>query len=114
MSTVDDKFPPLSELLNAAINETLDWYPVVNFRKNHTQTDVSYEEQLFEIKVCVESIYSYLDLMNTGFVSNIIIAVFPGGGKTFVIMYIVIYDCSKVLSVIKVSMMCHLKIQICG
>ena len=52
--------------------------------------------------------------MNTGFLKNIIIAGFPGGGKTFVMMYIVIYDRSKGLNVITVSMMCHLEIQLGG
>ena len=60
-------------------------------QKTPTQTDAPYKEQLFVIKVCVESINSYLDFMNTGFVKNIIIAGFPGGGKTSVMMYIVIY-----------------------
>ena len=45
---------PLDELLNASINEPLDWDPVVNFRKTTTQTGASYEEQLFVMKVYVE------------------------------------------------------------
>ena len=40
-----------------------------------------YEEQLFAIKVYVESTNLYLDLMNTDFEKNIVIAVFPGGEK---------------------------------
>ena len=72
---------PFYELLNTTIYEPLDWYPVINFRKTPTQNDASYEEQLFVIKVCVESINPYLDVINTGFAKNIIIAVFPGSGK---------------------------------
>ena len=52
--------PPLNELLNTTIDEHLDWDPVVNIRKTPTQTDASYEEQMFVIKVCVGSINSYL------------------------------------------------------
>ena len=52
--------------------------------------------------------------MNTGFVKNIFIAGFTGGGKTFVMMYIVIDYCSKVLTVITVAMMFHQSIQLCG
>ena len=52
--------------------------------------------------------------MNTGLVKNIIIAGFPGGGKIFVTMYIVIYSRSKVLTVITVFMMCHREIQLGG
>ena len=40
-------------LLNATIDEPLDWDPVVNFRKKPTQNDASYEEKLFAIEVCV-------------------------------------------------------------
>ena len=52
--------------------------------------------------------------MNTGFVKNITIARFTGGGKTFVIVYIVIYSHSKGLTVITVAMMWHLAIQLGG
>ena len=73
------QFTPLDELLNSTIYEPLDWDPLVNFRKNPTKTDASYKEHTPPIKACVESINSYLDLINTGFVKNIIIAGFPGG-----------------------------------
>ena len=105
---------PLDELLNATIIEPLDWDPIVNFRKTPTQTDASYKEQLLAIKVCVESINSYLDLMNNSFVKNIIIAGFSGGGKKFVMMYIIIHALSKGLTVITVAMMCHQAIQLGG
>ena len=52
--------------------------------------------------------------MNTGFVKNIIIAVFTGGGKKFVMMYIVIFARSKGLTVVTVAMMCHQAIQLGG
>ena len=34
---------PLDKLLDATIDEILDWDPVVNFRKTTTQTDTSYK-----------------------------------------------------------------------
>ena len=52
--------------------------------------------------------------MNNGLVENIIIAVFPGGGNIFFIMYIVIYDHSKGLTVITFDMMYHRAIQLGG
>ena len=52
--------------------------------------------------------------MNNGFVKNIIISGFTGGGKKFVMMYIVIYDRSKLLNVITVAVMCHQSIQLGG
>ena len=67
MHTVDVKPPPFDELLNVTIDELLDWDPVVNIRKTPMKTDSSYKEQLFAVKVCVESINSYIYLMNNGF-----------------------------------------------
>ena len=58
----------------------------------------------------VESINSYLDLINNEFVNNMIIAVFPDYGKTFVMMHIVIYARSKLLTVITVAIMFHQEI----
>ena len=73
--------PLLDELLNSTIDEPLYWDPVVIFRNIPTQIDTSYEEQLSAITGCVESINSYLFIINTGFLKNIIIEIFPGGGK---------------------------------
>ena len=64
--------------------------------------------------MCVESLNSYLELMNTGFVENIIILVFPGGAKIFFMMYIVIYGLSKLLTLIAVAVMFHQAIQLSG
>ena len=52
--------------------------------------------------------------MNNGFVNNIIIAGFSGGGKTFVMMYMVIYARLKGLTVITFSIMCHRAVQLGG
>ena len=52
--------------------------------------------------------------MNNGFVKNLLIAGFLGGGKKFVMMYIVIYDRSKGLTVIIVAMIFHRAIQLGG
>ena len=106
--------PPPDKLLNTTIDEPSYWDLVVNFRKTPTQTDASYEEQLFTIKVCVESINSCLYLMNTISVNNVIIAGFPGGGKKIVMMYIVINSRSKGLAVITVAMIFHQAIQLGG
>ena len=61
----------------------------------------------------VESINSYFDLMNIGFVKTIIITGFPCDGKK-IIMNIVIYDSSKGLTVITADMMYHRAIQLVG
>ena len=63
---------------------------------------------------CAESINSYLYFMNNGFVKNIIIAGFPGGGKILFMVYIVIYSPSRVLTVITFAMMCHQEVKLGG
>ena len=45
--------PPLDLLPSGTIYESLYWDMFVNFIKTPTQTDASYEEQFFAIKVCV-------------------------------------------------------------
>ena len=52
--------------------------------------------------------------MDTGFVKNIIITGFTCSGKTFFVMYIIIYAGSKGLTVITVAMVCHQEIQLGG
>ena len=64
--------------------------------------------------MCVESINSYLDLINTSFAKNIIIEGFTGDGKESVMIYILIYSLSKGLKVITVAMMYHRAIKIGG
>ena len=106
--------PSHNELLNATKDEPLNWDPVSNFVKSPQQSDASFEEQLFAIRVCVQSIDSYLNVMDMHFVKNVIITGFPGGGKTFIMMYIVLYARSKGLNVITCAMMCHRAIQLGG
>ena len=106
--------PSINELLNATKDNPLDWDPVSIFRQSPQQSDESYDEQLLAIKTCVKLIDSYLDVTDTKFNKNIIIAGFPGGGKTFIMMYVVIYARSRGLNVITVAMMCHRAIQLGG
>ena len=78
------------------------------------ETETAVKNVQVTIKVCVQLIDSYLDLMDTHFVKNITITGFPGGGKTFIMMYMVIYAHSKELNVITCAMMCHRVIQLGG
>ena len=50
--------------------------------------------------------------MNNDFIKNIIIAGFPGSRKTFIMMYIVLYACSKGLTIVTIAMMSHRAIQL--
>ena len=70
--------PSQNELINTTKDEPLHWDPVSGFIKSPQQLDASCERQLFAIKVCVQLIDTYLDLLDTRFVKNIIITGFPG------------------------------------
>lgn len=106
--------PSAESLENASYDEPLDWDPVNSFIRSPNQSEESFSEQLFAIRTCVESINSYIDVMNTKYTKNVIIAGFPGGGKTFVLMYVVLYARSRGLNVVTVAMMSHRAIQLGG
>ena len=106
--------PSLDDLMTATKDSPLNWDAITNFSKSPVQSMESYEEQLFAVKICIESIDKYGSVMNTEHVKNIIIAGFPGGGKTFLMMYVVIYARSKGLTVVSVAMMSHRAIQLGG
>ena len=69
---------------------------------------------MIAIKTCVDSIDKYRSVMNNQYVKNVIITGFPGEGKTFVMMYVVLYARSKGLVVISIAMMSHRAIQLGG
>lgn len=62
----------------------------------------------------MKSIDSCLDVTNSRFVKNVIIAGFLDSSKTFIVMYIVIYSYSKGLIVVTLAMTCHSSIQLGG
>lgn len=106
--------PSFEDLTSATLDNPLHWDPVINFTRSPGQSLASFEEQIFAIKTCVESIDKHSSLMNNEYVKNIIVAGFPGGGKTFVMMYVVIYAQSIGLTVVTTAMMSHLAIQLGG
>ena len=106
--------PSFNHLINATQDTPLNWNPVTNFKKSSSQSEASYNEQLFAIRNCMESIDKYGDVMNNDFIKNFIIAGFPGGGKTFIMMYMVLYARSQGLTVVTVAMIAHRAIQLGG
>ena len=52
--------------------------------------------------------------MSKGYTKNVIIVGFPGGGKTFLMMFLMIYAILRGLNVISVAMMAHRAIQLGG
>ena len=106
--------PSTEDLINATTDNPIDWDPISSFTKSDSQSDESFREQQFAIKICVNAIYSYLDIMNKSFTKNVIIAGFPGIGKTFTLMYVCLFVRSQGLAVISTVMMSHRAIQLGG
>ena len=52
--------------------------------------------------------------MNVQYTKNVIITGFPGGGKTFIMMYLVLHARSKGLTVVTVALMAHRAMQLGG
>ena len=83
--------PSLQELIEASLDDPLQWNAIDNFKKSPNQSEESYQEQLFCIISCVQSIDNYINFMKKRYTKNVIITGFPGGGKTFCMIYI-LYD----------------------
>lgn len=106
--------PSTDDLMRATLDEPLQWDPIANFVRSSNQSLESYREQLFAIKECVKAINNHVNIMRNRFVKNIIIAGFPGGGKTFCMMFIVLYARSRGLNVLPTAMMSHRAVQLGG
>ena len=72
-------------------------------------------EQKLAIKTCVEAINSYRDLSSQGvYIKNVGIRGFPGSGKSWSMMYCMLYAISKGLNVVSTAMMCKRALQLGG
>ena len=106
---------PFHEQLNAAtFDKPVNWDAISNFTRGENQSMNSYNEQLLAVRIGVDAIDNYLCIMNIQYTKNVIITGFPGRGKTFVMMYVVLYARSKGLTVITVALMAHRAIQLGG
>ena len=106
--------PSLDVLMETTLENQVNWDPVSNFQQSELQSNDSYREQLFAIKNCVKSIDDYMNVMKSTYTKNVMIVGFPGGGKTFIMMYVLIYAISKGLCIISVAMMAHRACQLGG
>ena len=82
------------------------------FRKKFNQSDESFLEQKFAIETCTHAIDSYRDLSNQSiYVKNIGIS---GGGKTWSMIYCILYACSKGLTIVSAAIMYKRALQLGG
>ena len=107
--------PTKVELIGASPTYPLEWNPVASFSKSPLQSVASFEEQKLAVETCVDAIDSYRNLMDqNSYTKNVGIRGSPGGGKTWCMMYILLYAISQGNTVITTAMMCKRALQLGG
>ena len=106
--------PSNNELETASYFTPVDWDAKTCFKKFQNQTDDSYEEQKLAIETCVDAIDAYRNTLQDSFIKHVGILGFPGGGKTWCMMYCLLYSISRGLKVTTTAMMCNRALQLGG
>ena len=107
--------PRKDDLLNSSLELRLDWDPVVNFKKSEMQSEESYIEQKFAIHSCKNAIDAYSNTINQlTMTKSIVIRGHPGAGKSFCMMYMMIYAISQGYFITPIAKMSHRGLQIGG
>ena len=65
--------PSKDSLINTRLDWPLRWDPVESFCRNPCQSQASFEEQLFTIRTCVDTINDYCDVMNSRSYTKILV-----------------------------------------
>jgi predicted GIY-YIG superfamily endonuclease len=109
------QIPTKQDLIESSSDNQLDWDPVNSLSRNVSQSEESFDEQQFAIRKIVESINRYRNLSSqTIYTKNIGIRGSPGGGKTWCMMYLVLYAISQGNVVVTTALMCKRAIQLGG
>ena len=107
--------PSKDQIEISSSQNQLQWDAVETLTKNPNQSEDSFLEQKLAIKTCVEAINSYRDLSSQGvYIKNVGIRGFPGSGKSWSMMYCMLYAISKGLNVVSTAMMCKRALQLGG
>ena len=107
--------PSKDELVTCSKNDPLQWNAHESFSRNDNQSNDSFVEQRFAIKMCLDTIERYCNLWEVdSYTKNICIRGFPGSGKTWCALYLSLYALSKGLTVVTTAILAKRAIQIGG
>ena len=107
--------PSIEELQHAKKSAPIQWNASECLVKNSNQSEQSFDEQIFAVKICTEALDSYIDLWEQKcYTKNICIRGVPGGGKTWCAMYCTLYALSKGLNVMTTAILAKRAIQLGG
>lgn len=114
-AVIDCNIPSRESLVNASLENPVEWDAVANFKKSPNQSDESYIEQLRAVRICAKQIDSHCNWNESGtYTKNVILSGFPGAGKSFLLMYVGIYSLCKGLFSLATAMMAHRAVQLGG
>ena len=107
--------PSKEDLIAVTMDNTINWDPIEMFRKGTNQTNESYEEQKLAISLCKKAIDSYINPSSQlTLTKSVAIRGHPGAGKTFCMLYVVIYAITKGLFISPTAKMSHRALQLGG
>ena len=96
--------PSKEALLNATIENPLNWDLPTAFQKSDIQSNESFQEQKLAIDICAASINSFSNPGHINYVKNTIITGAPGCGKTYIMSMLALYARSKGLNIYPTSL----------
>ena len=98
--------PSIERLVNATKESPTNWNAYDDFRISDGQSMESFGEQKFAIQNGVKTINRYISIFDsTTVLKNQVLAGAPGSGKSFLMMYLVLYSMSVGLNPLISSMM---------
>lgn len=98
--------PSRKNAVKATKVRRIDWNPLDCIKKKVDQTDASYEEQRFALKLGIDAINSYSQQLGSkGYTKGILTNGAPGAGKTFVTQAAGFYAITQGLKVMSSSLM---------
>ena len=99
--------PSKQALQSCSNTNPLHWDAVGSHSKSNNQSNESYEEQKLAIQSSIDSIDSYRHFhTRSSYMKNKCIRGSPGGGKTWCMMYCLLYAISKRLIVTTTALQC--------
>ena len=100
------KIPDIEFIESVSRNNTVQWNPMEVFTQTDVQSDESYKEQQFAMKLGIDAVDHYSNGYNHGVhTKGILNNGAPGAGKTFVLQIVVLYAISRGLNVMSTSVM---------
>ena len=104
--------PDKETLLNATKENPTTWNPIEMYHRSQEQ---SFQEQKIALTTCIKAIDTYCQTTSTPvYVKNVGIRGFPGAGKTFCMMYTLVYAMSRGLNTVTTAIMCKRALQLGG